>query len=301
MDDERAGAGSGRPSACPRSRRSRNAASDAPRSRTSPRSLDAAARFLEARPRSVREVRRKLTSMGYRAELVDEVVGPADGPPATSTTRPSRGPGSSRGTGRGPAASTRCAASCSSRAWTGRSSTRCSTERRDAARHERRDCRRRQRAGPGRGRGRAPAAQEAAGDPPRAGPATAAPAGLRAARPQRVRAGRVRAVSRRASLERPRRRAPDLPGVDDCRRSGHEIDTRAACRQPDRVLRSRLRSQPDADRWPRSGRAATPVGSRRSPTEARPVPEPKRMPVARSPSPNLVSTPGAFIPPDGRN
>jgi regulatory protein len=36
--------------------------------------LDAAARFLEARPRSVHEVRSKLTTMGYRAALVDEVV-----------------------------------------------------------------------------------------------------------------------------------------------------------------------------------------------------------------------------------
>lgn len=37
--------------------------------------LDAAARFLEARPRSVEEVRRKLVTQGYRASLVDEVVG----------------------------------------------------------------------------------------------------------------------------------------------------------------------------------------------------------------------------------
>jgi regulatory protein len=36
--------------------------------------LDAAARFLEARPRSVHEVRARLTSMGYRSALVDEVV-----------------------------------------------------------------------------------------------------------------------------------------------------------------------------------------------------------------------------------
>jgi regulatory protein len=36
---------------------------------------DAAARFLEARPRSESEVRRKLTTMGYRAELVDDVIG----------------------------------------------------------------------------------------------------------------------------------------------------------------------------------------------------------------------------------
>jgi regulatory protein len=36
--------------------------------------MEAAARFLEARPRSVAEVRRKLTGMGYRASLVDAVV-----------------------------------------------------------------------------------------------------------------------------------------------------------------------------------------------------------------------------------
>lgn len=36
--------------------------------------LDAAARFLEARPRSVAEVRRRLTGTGYRVSLVDEVV-----------------------------------------------------------------------------------------------------------------------------------------------------------------------------------------------------------------------------------
>jgi regulatory protein len=36
--------------------------------------LDAAARFLEARPRSVSEVERKLSGMGYRPSLVGEVV-----------------------------------------------------------------------------------------------------------------------------------------------------------------------------------------------------------------------------------
>jgi regulatory protein len=36
--------------------------------------LDAAARFLEARPRSVAEVRRKLTTQGYRTALVDAVL-----------------------------------------------------------------------------------------------------------------------------------------------------------------------------------------------------------------------------------
>lgn len=36
--------------------------------------LDAAARFLEPRPRSVAEVRRRLTSAGYRAELIDAAI-----------------------------------------------------------------------------------------------------------------------------------------------------------------------------------------------------------------------------------
>ena len=37
--------------------------------------MDAAARFLEARQRSESEVRRKLTTLGYRTALVDQVVG----------------------------------------------------------------------------------------------------------------------------------------------------------------------------------------------------------------------------------
>lgn len=36
--------------------------------------LDAAARFLEARPRSVAEVRRRLTTAGYRTDLVDAAI-----------------------------------------------------------------------------------------------------------------------------------------------------------------------------------------------------------------------------------
>ena len=36
--------------------------------------LDAAARFLEARPRSTAEVRRRLTTAGYRAPLVDSAI-----------------------------------------------------------------------------------------------------------------------------------------------------------------------------------------------------------------------------------
>ncbi len=37
--------------------------------------LDAGARFLEARPRSVEEVRRRLLRLGYRAELVEAAIG----------------------------------------------------------------------------------------------------------------------------------------------------------------------------------------------------------------------------------
>ena len=36
--------------------------------------LDAAARFLETRPRSAAEVRRRLASMGYRTQLVEDAV-----------------------------------------------------------------------------------------------------------------------------------------------------------------------------------------------------------------------------------
>ena len=155
--------------------------------------LDAAARFLEARPRSVDEVRYKLTTMGYRAALVDEVVVRLDATCATSTTRPSRAPGWSPGTGPGPAASTPCGASSQLKG------VDRGARRRGARRSPRRRASRRPTSAAGDGgarqprrcRRRTPAAQEAAGDPPRARPAAAAPAGLRAARPQRLLAGRV--------------------------------------------------------------------------------------------------------------
>jgi regulatory protein len=51
-------------------RRERRAQSDDPAE-----VLDAAARFLEARPRSEDEVRRKLLRLGYRADLVEDAVG----------------------------------------------------------------------------------------------------------------------------------------------------------------------------------------------------------------------------------
>lgn len=53
----------------PAERRERRAASDDPAE-----VLDAAARFLEARPRSEDEVRRKLLRLGYRAEMVEDAV-----------------------------------------------------------------------------------------------------------------------------------------------------------------------------------------------------------------------------------
>jgi regulatory protein len=53
----------------PAERRAQRARSDDPSE-----VLDAAARFLEARPRSEDEVRRKLLHLGYRADLVDGAV-----------------------------------------------------------------------------------------------------------------------------------------------------------------------------------------------------------------------------------
>src|SRR5512146_1728847 len=50
-------------------RRERRAAVDDPAE-----VVDAAARFLEARPRSVAEVRRRLLTAGYRAPLVDAAI-----------------------------------------------------------------------------------------------------------------------------------------------------------------------------------------------------------------------------------
>jgi regulatory protein len=76
MDDEQRAPGYGaRSRARPRKptiaeRRERRAAVD-----DQAEVMDAAARFLEARPRSESEVRRKLTTMGYRPELVGEVLG----------------------------------------------------------------------------------------------------------------------------------------------------------------------------------------------------------------------------------
>ena len=91
----------------------------------------------------------------------------------------------------------------------------------------------------------------------------------------------------------PRRRCPAT--------RSRETDTGTATCQPVpapvvgyAVNRTRTRGRAPGEprhRWGAGGARA----------EARPIPEPKRMPVVRSPSPNLVSTPGAFIPPGGRN
>lgn len=69
MSDQRAPRLSRPPKPTLAERRERRAASDDPAE-----VLDAAARFLEARPRSEGEVRRKLLRLGYRAEMVEEAV-----------------------------------------------------------------------------------------------------------------------------------------------------------------------------------------------------------------------------------
>jgi regulatory protein len=70
VDDgsESRGTGSRRRSTCAERRERRAAVDDVGEV------LDAAARFLEPRPRSVAEVRRRLTSAGYRSELIDAAI-----------------------------------------------------------------------------------------------------------------------------------------------------------------------------------------------------------------------------------
>lgn len=70
MSDQRAGRPPRPPRPTPSQRREQRSAVDDPAE-----VLDAAARFLEARPRSEDEVRRRLLGLGYRAELVEEAVG----------------------------------------------------------------------------------------------------------------------------------------------------------------------------------------------------------------------------------
>jgi regulatory protein len=65
---ESRGTGSRRRSTCAERRERRAAVDDVGEV------LDAAARFLEPRPRSVAEVRRRLTSAGYRSELIDAAI-----------------------------------------------------------------------------------------------------------------------------------------------------------------------------------------------------------------------------------
>ena len=69
MTDERGGRPARPRKPTPAERREERSKSDDPAE-----VLDAAARFLEARPRSEDEVRRKLVRLGYRAELVDDAV-----------------------------------------------------------------------------------------------------------------------------------------------------------------------------------------------------------------------------------
>ncbi|MHB8960662.1 MAG: regulatory protein RecX [Candidatus Limnocylindrales bacterium] len=69
MSDERRGRAPRPPKPTPAQRREQRAASDDPAE-----VLDAAARFLEARPRSEDEVRRKLLRLGYRPEMVEEAL-----------------------------------------------------------------------------------------------------------------------------------------------------------------------------------------------------------------------------------
>lgn len=70
MTAERSGRGSRRPRESFADRRARRAAIDDPAA-----VLEAAARFLEARSRSVAEVRRRLTGAGYQGDLVEGAIG----------------------------------------------------------------------------------------------------------------------------------------------------------------------------------------------------------------------------------
>ena len=94
--------------------------------------LEAAARFLEPRARSVAEVRRRLTGAGYRADLVDGVIerllefGMLDDEAFARAWVESR----DRARPRGERA---IRGSSGSRASTGARSTSCSSERREAA------------------------------------------------------------------------------------------------------------------------------------------------------------------------
>ncbi len=69
MSDERTRHAPRPPKPTPAERREKRAASEDPAE-----VLDAAARFLEARPRSEGEVRRKLLRLGYRSEMVDAAL-----------------------------------------------------------------------------------------------------------------------------------------------------------------------------------------------------------------------------------
>ena len=163
--------------------------------------LEAAARFLEARPRSVAEVRRRLTPLGYRrrssrrdradgrARLsrrrgVRARLGRVAGPGAAA--RRARAPAGAPAQGRGPVDRRRRSSRSAAR-----------KPRRGPAGHDGAvECGR-----PGRG---ATPATEARPDPARERPAQAQAACLRAARQERVRARRV-LDGHEARARRPRR------------------------------------------------------------------------------------------------
>ena len=161
--------------------------SDAPsgrRSRIQPRSWSGRP-LPRGPPTEPAEVRRRLTTMGYRPRWSTTTVDAARRSSDILDDEAFARPGCSPGTGRGRGASTRCVASCSE----GR---RSGGGRRGAGRA-------RAGAGPGTPRGssaderggRAAAGQEAAVAAPGEGPPAAAPEGVRAARAERVPAGHL--------------------------------------------------------------------------------------------------------------
>ena len=164
--------------------------------------LDAGARFLEARPRSVAEVRRRLTTAGYRADLVEAAIEPPDRPRHTrrrrvrarlggvarpgAAPRRARAPARARAEGRGPR--DRGRGPRGPAGWPTATRTRPTDDPDD----ERRPAPTMPRPSDSCGASCRRSCAEA-------DPAAPAPAGLRAARPQRLRAGRVlRGVAARA-------------------------------------------------------------------------------------------------------
>ena len=151
-----------------------------------------AARFLEVRPRSVAEVRRRLRSAGYAAPSSWNAPSSGSSSLGSWTMRPSPGPGSSRATVPVHGESGRFASSCARRAWGARRPT-----RRSASGATRRPPDRPTtiRTGEGRlrGRGGRRAVAGPTGEPARsrAGSSRASPARVRAPGTERLRPRRV--------------------------------------------------------------------------------------------------------------